>query len=78
MDAITSGLAQMGGMGLLAAAILLLHRDALKMFREELAAERRACQQDHQLIMETIKDLKIEVAAQLASKRSTPNTRPST
>ncbi len=41
MDAILTGLANLGGMGLFAAALFLLHRDALKAFREELKEERK-------------------------------------
>lgn len=40
MENIINGLANLGGMGLLSAALFYLHRDALKAFREELAKER--------------------------------------
>lgn len=43
MDPLISGMANLGGMGLFAAALFLLHRDALKAFREELKEERRLC-----------------------------------
>jgi len=41
VDAILTGLANLGGMGLFAAALFFLHRDALKAFREELKEERK-------------------------------------
>ncbi len=41
MDPVITGLSNLGGMGLFAAALFLLHRDALKAFREELKEERR-------------------------------------
>ncbi len=41
MEAILAGLANIGGMGLFAAALFLLHREALHTFREELKEERR-------------------------------------
>lgn len=40
MEEIVKSLASMGGLGILAAALLYLHITALKSFREELAAER--------------------------------------
>jgi hypothetical protein len=40
MEEIVKSLASMGGLGILAAALLYLHVTAIKSFREELAAER--------------------------------------
>jgi hypothetical protein len=40
MEQIVNSLASMGGLGILAAALLYLHVNALRQFREELAAER--------------------------------------
>jgi hypothetical protein len=40
MEPVVNGLASMGGLGILAAALLYLHVSAIKAFREELAAER--------------------------------------
>lgn len=40
MDPVTAALVNLGGGFTLAAVILLLHRDALKAFREEMATER--------------------------------------
>jgi len=45
MDVLTTSLFNAGGMGHLADALLLLHRDAIKAFREELAAERKVFRQ---------------------------------
>lgn len=42
MDPVTHALVQFGGIGVLAAAILLLHRESLKSFREELSKDRLA------------------------------------
>jgi hypothetical protein len=58
---------QMGGMGLLAAALFALHREALKAhredvaaerkaFREELAAERKQNHDDHGKILEAVNE----------------------
>jgi hypothetical protein len=41
-------------MGLLAAALLWLHREALKAFREELAEERKASQTQHAALLAVI------------------------
>jgi len=41
LEQLLVALTNVGGMGLLAAALLVLHRDALKSFREELQAERK-------------------------------------
>jgi hypothetical protein len=43
MDQLLHSLANLGGMGCLAAALLILHRDALKAFREELERDRQLC-----------------------------------
>lgn len=42
MDPLVLTLANMGGVGALAAVLLLLHREAIKIFREEMTAERAA------------------------------------
>jgi hypothetical protein len=40
MEQLLTSLANMGGLGILAAALLYLHISSIKAFREELAAER--------------------------------------
>lgn len=40
MDPLLTGIAQLGGLGALAAAILMLHRESIKAFRDEMASER--------------------------------------
>jgi len=42
-------LVQLGGGFVLAAIILVLHREALKSFREELTEERRACSESQHM-----------------------------
>ena len=42
-----TGFASLGGVGLLAYALLTLHREALTAFREELHAERQECARLH-------------------------------
>lgn len=44
MDQLIIALANLGGVGVLAAALLWLHRDALVTFRDALKAEREANQ----------------------------------
>lgn len=41
MEPLVSALVNAGGMGILAGALLYLHRDSIKSFREELAEERK-------------------------------------
>ena len=46
MDPLITSLINAGGLGLLAAILLLLRRESLKAFREELAAEREQSQRE--------------------------------
>lgn len=43
MDPLLTGLMNFGAMGALAAILLMLHREALKTFKEELNVERKRC-----------------------------------
>lgn len=45
IDAILPMIGNMGGMGVLAWCMFILHRDAIKAFREELAEERKVWMQ---------------------------------
>ena len=56
MDPLLSGLVNLGGGFVLAAVILLLHREALKSFREELCKEREVFRQAIQSV-ETERDV---------------------
>lgn len=47
MDPLLSSLANLGGLGLLGACLFWLHVHHLRAFREELAAERKQCHEDH-------------------------------
>ena len=49
MDAILTGLINAGGLGLLAAALFLLHRESIKAFRDELHEERAMCREAAEL-----------------------------
>lgn len=42
MEALLTALANVGGLGIFAAALLVLHREAIAAFREELRAERES------------------------------------
>ena len=64
---LVTSLLNLGGVGVLAAALLLLHREALKAFRQELSEERLANRQElaierqvsnerHENIMATLQD----------------------
>jgi len=44
MDAMTTALLNFGGMGVVAAILLLLHRDAIKAFERQLSKERESNQ----------------------------------
>jgi len=57
MDPLLEALLNFGGMGLLAAAILWLHREALKAFREEMAAERTSCDRRHVELVGELKEI---------------------
>jgi hypothetical protein len=48
-------LANMGGLGVLAGILFYLHVMGMKTFREELAAERRQCHEDHLTIQQAIR-----------------------
>jgi hypothetical protein len=50
-------LANMGGLGVLAGILFYLHLTGMKTFREELAAERRQCHEDHLAIQQAIRPL---------------------
>lgn len=65
MDPVYTALANIGGVGILAACLLFLHREALKGFREEMEKERCAhseqiklereqCHEDHEKLMEAV------------------------
>ena len=67
MEPLVSGLLNAGGLGIASAILYVLHRDAIKAFREELSkerqsntenltAERRQCHEDHLCMEQTIKD----------------------
>ena len=59
-----------GGLGVLAAALFYLHTSALKVFREELASERKTCQESHDRLIDSIDKLAKEVRGMYArSKR---------
>lgn len=53
-------LANLGGLGILGAILFYLHVRQLNIFREELAAERRQCHEDH---------LKLEQAQERGSEQ---------
>ena len=80
MDPIFTALANIGGVGILAAALLLLHREALKQFREEMQIERAAhdahitaerdqCHEDHEKLMAAVNKNTDRIDAVLNSKK---------
>lgn len=50
MDQLMMALANFGGMGMLAAVLFYLHTRAMGSYREDLAAERKQCHEDHQAL----------------------------
>ena len=66
---IIAALVNGGGLGILAAALFYLHTSALKVFREELAAERKACQDHHDRLVDSIDKLAKEVRANFARRK---------
>lgn len=56
MEEIVKSLASMGGLGILAAALLYLHISALKSFREELGEERKGFLERNRAVVDALKD----------------------
>jgi len=56
MEEIVKSLASMGGLGILAAALLYLHIHALQAFREELALERDGFLTRNKAVVDALKD----------------------
>jgi hypothetical protein len=54
VEEIVKSLASMGGLGILAAALLYLHINALKSFREELAEERRGFLERNKAVVDAL------------------------
>lgn len=54
MEEIVKSLSSMGGLGILAAALLYLHISALKAFREELEKERAGFQVRNTAVVEAL------------------------
>lgn len=54
MEPIVTSLSSMGGLGILAAALLYLHVNALRQFREELAAERAGFLMRNQAVVDAL------------------------
>jgi len=52
MDPIFGALANLGGVGILAVALLILHRDALQRFSEEARADRISTQEQWKMYLD--------------------------
>lgn len=54
MEEIVKSLASMGGLGILAAALLYLHISALRAFRDELAEERKGFLERNKAVVDAL------------------------
>jgi hypothetical protein len=64
LETLLTGLANMGGLGILAAALLYLHVTSLKSFREELAEERSGFMARNSRLVDAINEQTKELASQ--------------